>query len=245
MKRTRSLIIVVALAVVAPACSSQRYNTQVASLESVSTTSVGPTEGELLADAEEAMITYTRCLRDRGIDIGDPTIGSDGSLQLPPIEFTIESDGSEGGGPDVSQFEDLIAPCEELPGGAVRFGSGSGDAAFAGAMLEYTQCMRDNGVGMPDPHLSGSGLVDLGEMNQDDFEAADAVCRSVFESFSLNELIPTQSGTGISTPLSMSTPLISPIRALIFGRPDASSMLLFSFTPPRLPISPDIDPPPA
>lgn len=189
MTRTHTLIMVIALAVVAAACSSQEDNAHVASLETVSTTSVQATEDELLAEAEEAMLEYTQCLRDQGIDVGDPTIGSDGSMQLPPIEFTIESDGSEGDAPDFSAFEEMIAPCEELLGGVGSIGSGTGDSGFEDALVEYTQCMRDNGVDMPDPDFSGSGgIIDLGTdgMNGDGFEAADAICRSIFESFSIN-----------------------------------------------------------
>jgi hypothetical protein len=85
--------------------------------------------------------------------------GSDGSE---------DGDGSssEGGGndrPDQSEFQD--------------------------AMLEYAQCMRDNGVDMPDPEFSGEGGVTMGRGGADgpgspqeeEFQAADEACHSIVE----------------------------------------------------------------
>jgi hypothetical protein len=189
---TRTLITLIAFTIVAASCSSQGDTSQVATLDSGTTGSSSAVSEEVdpLTESEEAMLAFTQCFRDRGIDIGDPTVGADGSLQLPPIEFTVESDGLEGGEPDLSAFEELMAPCEELLSGVVSQGTSGNDSGFEDAMVEYTQCMRDNGIDMPDPDFSGNGgIIDLGAGGTDDgdFEAADAICRSVFESFSISE----------------------------------------------------------
>jgi len=185
---TRTLIMIVAFAIVAASCSSQGDTAEVATLESVPAASSDtvPELSDPLVEAEEAMLAFTQCLRDQGIDIGDPTVGADGSLQLPPIEFTIEGDGTEGEAPDFSAFEEMMAPCEGLLDGAGGIGTNADASGFEDALVEYTQCMRDNGVDMPDPDFSGNGgIIDLGAggMNEDEFAAADAICRSVFESF--------------------------------------------------------------
>jgi hypothetical protein len=182
----------VAITIIAASCSSQGSTSEVATLESVpgASSDVVPEQADPLVEAEEAMLAFTQCLRDQGIDIGDATVGADGSLQLPPIEFTIESDGSEGDEPDFSAFEEKMAPCEGLLDGVGGIGSSTDASGFEDALVEYTQCMRDNGVDMPDPDFSGNGgIIDLGAdgMDEDGFEAADAVCRSVFESFSISE----------------------------------------------------------
>ena len=171
-----------AFAIVVASCSGNGETAQVASLDSGPGTSSDDTNADPLADTEEAMLAFTQCLRDQGIDVGDPTIGADGSLQLPPIEFTFEGDASETEEPDFSEFEKMIAPCEELLGGLGSVAPSGGDAGFEDALVEYTQCMRDNGVDMPDPDFS-DGIIDLGVLEGDDFDAADAVCRSLFESF--------------------------------------------------------------
>jgi hypothetical protein len=72
-------------------------------------------------------------------------------------------------------------------------GSGDGDAPtpdeMQDAMLEYAQCMRDQGIDMPDPEFSedGGGVVmrqqagaSAGEgPSMEDFEAADEVCGEI------------------------------------------------------------------
>ena len=190
MTRTRTLIMLVAFAIVAASCSSQGDTAEVATLESVPAASdTVPEVVDPLVEAEEAMLAFTQCLRDQGIDIGDPTVGADGSLQLPPIEFTSEIGGTEGEAPDFSAFEEMMAPCEGLLNGVGGIGTNADASGFEDALVEYTQCMRDNGVDMPDPDFSGSGgIINLGGsgMNEGEFEAADAICRSVFESFSIN-----------------------------------------------------------
>jgi hypothetical protein len=181
----------IAITIVAASCSTRGNTSEVATLESVpgAASDIVPEGADPLIEAEEAMLAFTQCLRDQGIDIGDATVGADGSLQLPPIEFTIESDGTEAGEPDFSAFEEMMAPCEELLDGVGGIGSSTDASGFVDALVEYTQCMRDNGVDMPDPDFSGNGgIIDLGArgMDEDGFEAADAICRSVFESFSIS-----------------------------------------------------------
>jgi hypothetical protein len=190
MTRTRTLIIAIALTVVAASCSSSGGSSEVATLEPAAEapSQTSDTAPDSLAEAEGAMLEFTQCLRDQGIDVDDPTIGPDGSLQLPPIEFAIEGDGTEGEEPDFSAFEAMIAPCEELLGSVGSVGSNADAVGFEDALVEYSQCMRDNGIDMPDPDFSSEGGIidlDMSGADEDEFEAADAVCRSVFESFSI------------------------------------------------------------
>ena len=77
-----------------------------------------------------------------------------------------------------------MAPCQELLSGMTGVGSVADASEVEDAMVEYTRCMRADGVEMPDPGFSSDeGIVHLGGMVGDEFEAADAICRSVFESF--------------------------------------------------------------
>lgn len=182
MTKARIPGLLLACALVIAACSTGGETPSVASLESGSDEApldAGAEDSDPTADSEEAMLAFTQCLRDQGIDVDDPTVDADGNLQLPPIEFMIESDGTDSD-QQMSEFDDLIASCEEHLAGVVMSASSQDASEFEDAFLEYAQCMRANGVDMPDPDLS-SGIVDLGGEGPDSesFAAADEQCREV------------------------------------------------------------------
>ncbi len=184
MNKSRIFGLTLTLALLVAACSTGAETPSVASLESGSNDSslnAEAEDGDPIADSEEAMLSFTQCLRDQGIDVGDPTVDADGNLQLPPIEFKVEADGPDAE-PQLSEFEDLIAPCEGLLAGAVATSSPHDASEFEDALLEYAQCMRANGVDMPDPDFSSNGgIIDLGTQDGDgdSFAAADEQCRDV------------------------------------------------------------------
>ena len=77
----------------------------------------------------------------------------------------------------MSEFEDMIAPCEEHLEGVVSTFSSADTTEIEDMLLAYAECMRDNGVDMPDPDFSsGGGVIDLGAIGGEDFEAAEAAC---------------------------------------------------------------------
>lgn len=43
--------------------------------------------------------------------------------------------------------------------------------------LKYTQCMRDNGVDMPDPDANGGVVVDGSKVDRETFDAAEKACQ--------------------------------------------------------------------
>jgi hypothetical protein len=56
------------------------------------------------------------------------------------------------------------------------------------AMLEYAQCMRDNGIDMPDPEFEEGGGISLGvdsegglDPESEEFKAAEAECEPILE----------------------------------------------------------------
>jgi hypothetical protein len=193
MNRSHILGVILALGLVVAACSTSDETPTVASLESGAEDALLNAQaenGDPTADSEEAMLAFTQCLRDQGIDVGDPTVDADGNLQLPPIEFTVEGDDA-GAEPQMSEFEDLIAPCEEFLAGVVTTGSPQDAAEFEDALLEYAQCMRANGFDMPDPDLSsGGGVIDLGTQDgvDESFAAADEQCREVLARLGLTQI---------------------------------------------------------
>ncbi|NNC75493.1 MAG: hypothetical protein HKN93_08290 [Acidimicrobiia bacterium] len=179
------LLLLLLLAVGLVGCSNADDTRPVASLETTEAPQRDETsEQNPEIEAESAMLDFTQCLRDQGIDIGDPTMGADGNLQLPPIEFA----GPVGGDADIesaiADMDAVFAECEQHLEG-VTFGApdpGAG-VAFEDALLEYSGCMRDQGIDMPDPDFSGDGgAIVIGSDSPSDeaeFEAAHRECQSI------------------------------------------------------------------
>ena len=181
MRTTVLTSLILVLALVAAACSDSGDSAEIATLETDSAnTSEDDSEagGDPVAQSEAAMLAFTQCLRDQGIDVDDPTMDADGNMQLPPINIEmpdVVADPDEL--PDMSEFEDMIAPCEEHLEGVVSTFSSADTTEIEDMLLAYAECMRDNGVDMPDPDFSsGGGVVDLGAIGGEQFEAAEAAC---------------------------------------------------------------------
>ncbi|MEA2010252.1 MAG: hypothetical protein U9N78_06070 [Actinomycetota bacterium] len=191
MKRTSILFtLILALALVAGACSDNGESSQIASLETdtADTSNEAETDDvDPLVETEAAMLDFAQCLREQGFEVGDPTVDADGNVQLPPIEFTSEVSGGdpEEGMADINK---AMTSCEEHLEGVVMTGNSSSASGFEDTLLEYTQCMRANGYDMPDPDLSGGGgMIDLGSGEGEEFEAADAECRHLLADLGISE----------------------------------------------------------
>jgi hypothetical protein len=182
MRTTYLVGLLLTLALVAGACTRESDLPSIASLEPDSANPPAASEdtnADRAYDSEAAMLAFTQCLRDQGIDVGDPTIDADGNLQLPPIEFdSSEAVTDPDELPDISELEDKIAPCEEHLEGIVGSFDPGDTTEIEDMFLAYAECMRENGVDMPDPDFSsGGGVIDLGAIGGDTFEAADEACR--------------------------------------------------------------------
>lgn len=184
MRTTLLTSLILALALVAAACSDSGDSAEIASLEADSAnTSDDDSAADVdpVAESEAAMLAFTQCLRDQGIDVDDPTMDADGNMQLPPINIEmpdVVADPDEL--PDMSEFEDMIAPCEEHLEGVVSTFSSADTTEIEDMLLAYAECMRENGVDMPDPDFSsGGGVIDLGAIGGEDFDAAEAACSSL------------------------------------------------------------------
>lgn len=182
------LLTFVAFVLVLAACSSDG-GSQVASLEDA----VGSGEGAAeaidadLAD-QEAILEFSQCIRDNGVeDFEDPVIGADGSIDF---SFGGRSDDPEA---DRDAMRTAFEACQEHLEG-LAFGADSIDLTeIEDTMLEFSICMRENGIDMPDPDFSNLGLGggDAGsgdggifggaiDLDDPDVEAALEACREIF-----------------------------------------------------------------
>lgn len=196
-KNVRTLLGSIAvLGVVLSACSGPTSGTGVASLEDVSASTpvAGGAEAVADLDVEAQMLAFAQCMRDAGVDMEDPTVDADGNLGFGAFRGPGQ-DAEQTGPPE--GFREAIDQCQPLLDG-LELGFGRGDETdLQDTMLEYAQCMRDNGYAMDDPDFSnfGPGSGDDGErapgggpfggVDFDDpaFQTAQSACEDVLGGF--------------------------------------------------------------
>jgi len=138
------------------------------------TSTTGTTStSEVSADPEQAQLDFARCMREQGLDFPDPQPGSDGNLRFQAPAGEIDQEAFREGAEACRQY---------LPdrGGAL---AGADDPEFQDAQLEFAQCMRDQGIDVPDPQ-SGQGPAGGGAMiDRDDPAVAAALeeCGSIIQ----------------------------------------------------------------
>ncbi len=156
---------------------------EVASLDSATTAGTDPdataTTTEPL-DPDEAMLAYTECMREHGIDMPDPQPAGPGG-ERGAIALQVD--------PSSEDFEAAQAACEPIMEDA--FGEMEIDpereAEMREQMLAFTECMREHGIDMPDPVFGEGGRVEIsaGEGGQampgdgpdsEEFQAAQEAC---------------------------------------------------------------------
>ena len=163
--------------------------------ESGETQEVTDQEPAMIEDLtdEERLLAFAECMRENGVDFPDPVVEADGT-----VTFGFRPGG--GGGlqrlGEIGRDRDLPAAREACEGmlGGLAFGPGQGGfdlIELQDTLLEFAQCMRDNGVDMGDPDLSrfGPGANDDDQaggpfgpsvaidIDDPDFAAAFTVCQ--------------------------------------------------------------------
>jgi hypothetical protein len=167
-RRHRLLALLAALSLVAvgtlAACGSDA-STDGSSGGSTSTESSGAGGGADSGDSDAGRVKLAQCLRDNGVDLPD-NIGNGGA---PPANL------------DREKIQELLQnECADVAEGAFGDVSGGDQEAFRDAFAVYSQCMRDNGVDLPDIGSGGAGadLPDPGSIDRDapSFKKAQSAC---------------------------------------------------------------------
>jgi hypothetical protein len=136
--------------------------------------------GGSASDSEEELIDWVECMRDEGVDVPDPQVDADGNLTLGP---GLGGGGGGGGGQvDPQALQDATEVCGEVPQSA--FGGEQPDQTeIEDTLLEFAQCMRENGYDMPDPDFSGEGGLTsaFGDVDTNDpaFQEAAEACEDI------------------------------------------------------------------
>jgi hypothetical protein len=168
MRRYTIALMLGLLTLSAAACSDDKGDGGVPSVGDTASESAAEDGGGELDGFEQAL-AYSECMRDNGItDFPDPEQHGDGvGLSLP-----------EGMDPQSEDFKAAEEACKELMPGP---GEGETlDPEIYEALLDYAECMRENGITeFPDPEPNG-GIVMNGDMGFDpqseEFQAADEAC---------------------------------------------------------------------
>lgn len=104
------------------------------------------------AATERALLAFTQCMRDQGIDnMPDPTVDSKGNvrIQRPP--------GDQHSDPALhDKFAKAREACAGTLEGVTQGFSHADNAEAQDQFLKLAQCLRGRGIDVPDPDFSGS-----------------------------------------------------------------------------------------
>jgi len=131
--------------------------------QAVATLDTSP-QNEILAEEvsfEEGVLSFAQCMREEGIDFPDPTFDADGNPNFQ--EFDLASENQE-------KFEVAFTNCEDILRNALpdEFDlDPEVEAALIDASLEFSQCMRDQGIDFPDPVPGEFGFFAFRDANVD------------------------------------------------------------------------------
>jgi predicted small secreted protein len=117
--------------------------------------------------AEEVQaLAFAECMRANGIDMPDPAPGQGGLSDA----FHETEDNYDG-----ETVEEALAACQDLL--PQRTHAGGHDAAREEALLDMADCLREQGLEVPDNLQQQGGL--LHDLDDDELRAAMEECRDV------------------------------------------------------------------
>jgi hypothetical protein len=111
---------------------------------------------------EEITTNFTVCLRDHGLDVPDPALNADGSVDLEALKGSIDL------GPKGSKSTKALDECLPLLAGATfsQGGKEEDDIQLQDDLLAFSQCLRDEGINVPDPDFSGDPRAGMGAVKE-------------------------------------------------------------------------------
>ena len=92
---------------------------------------------------EEGVLSFAQCMREEGLDFPDPSFDIDGNPDFGDVSIENQD-----------EFEQAFDNCEDILRQALpeQFDlDPEVEAALVDSSLEFSQCMRDQGIDFPDP----------------------------------------------------------------------------------------------
>jgi hypothetical protein len=107
-------------------------------------------------DPEAAMDAFAQCMRDHGVDIQISSAG--GEAGKGPTTATSSARPISGTDKGEDAFTAASKGCAPLlPKGGVNGPGGQPDPEMEQKLLDFSRCMREHGVDMPDPQFENGG----------------------------------------------------------------------------------------
>ena len=177
-RNSRFAAVALCAALVLGACGGGGKGDGVATLSGSGSTSTTVKGKKASAkDQRDALLDYTRCLRKHGVQVADPTFGSNGPSGNGGIKAGTANGGGGGGAiiangagsislpsPDDPAFKAADKVCQpilrraqqDLPAPSAEEQAKARDHALA-----FAKCMRQHGVDMPDPTFDSDGHISI------------------------------------------------------------------------------------
>lgn len=125
------------------------------------------TEGDVSRDEltdEEITTRFVECMRDLGFNLPDPELNSDGTVDTITLRQNIANDPKFVPGSRQPELQ----KCLPILQGATfaRQPSPEDVIELQDNLLEFAQCLRDQGIDIPDPDFSNDPRAAMGSMFQ-------------------------------------------------------------------------------
>lgn len=142
----------------------------IASLDTSTTSTAEDPAGD--AEPGEALLRYTECMREQGVDMPDPV--QDGGDVFLGAGTGVDAEKMEAG-------NEVCMPSLEEVLGSFDPPTSEELAETEQEMLEFASCMRDEGLDWPDPQVSAEGTITIDgpaglDLDSDEVQDAADVC---------------------------------------------------------------------
>ena len=138
-------------------------------------------------DPEAAMDAFAKCMREHGVDVQISTSGDDNGTIVNGEAGGPKPSGGAGTDKGKDVFQAANKACAPLlPKGGVNGGGPGMDPEMQQKMLDFSACMREHGIDMPDPKFeNGGATVQIGgpddegsniDPNSQAFKDAEKAC---------------------------------------------------------------------
>ena len=103
---------------------------------------------------EEITTKFAECMRDKGFNVSDPEVNADGTVNLQALRSSITNDPKfNPQSPDTQRAFQECLP--QLQGATfAQTPSQEDQIEFQDNMLKFTECIRGEGLEIPDPDFS-------------------------------------------------------------------------------------------
>lgn len=134
-------------------------------------------------DRDEAMLAYAQCMRDNGIEVDDPVIGSDGRGRIFGGGPGTDGPAFDFGSEDFLSASEACAPILEAARPEI---DPEAEQERLEQQLQLAQCIRDNGYPeYPDPAIGTGGRLEragFGEMDDIGIDFRSEEFRQILDS---------------------------------------------------------------